>query len=137
MFEIKINNVKNSDIKRYQRKNTNTHHNFADILNTDNVLSEDISTKEIFNLQNTYISNYVSNEECDKYRANEILYCLKKIRDNIVLNDLSEKEYEELKNILNIARFNSSDNELNEILNDIELRAEVEIAKYQYATQKI
>ena len=62
--------------------------------------------------------------------ANDILDRLDELRSGILLGKFPKEQLAELAQKLRQKRLQSSDPELNEIIQEIELRAEVEVAKY-------
>ena len=66
-----------------------------------------------------------------KNRANLILDKLEDIRMGLLLGEIPKSNLEELSKVLEVARENSVDSKLLEIIDDIELRAKIEIAKLE------
>ena len=69
-----------------------------------------------------------------KNRANLILDKLEDIRMGLLLGQIPKTNLEELSKILILARENSIDSNLLEIIEDIELRAKIELAKLEIKT---
>ena len=65
-----------------------------------------------------------------KQRADEILKQLDKVKLGILRGDLPKSNLEELSRIISRSRENDIDPKLSEILDEIYLRAQVELAKY-------
>jgi len=69
-----------------------------------------------------------------KNRANLILDKLEDIRMGLLMGQIPKSNLEELSKILILARENSIDANLLEIIEDIELRAKIELAKLEIIT---
>ena len=69
-----------------------------------------------------------------KSRANLILDKLEDIRMGLLMGQIPKSNLEELSKILILARENSIDSNLSEIIEDIELRAKIELAKLEIIT---
>ena len=69
-----------------------------------------------------------------KSRANLILDKLEDIRMGLLMGQIPKSNLEELSKILILARENSIDSNLLEIIEDIELRAKIELAKLEIKT---
>ena len=69
-----------------------------------------------------------------KNRANLILDKLEDIRMGLLMGQIPKSNLEELSKILILARENSIDSNLLEIIEDIELRAKIELAKLEIKT---
>ena len=72
-----------------------------------------------------------TDERGAKKRANLILDKLEDIRMGLLMGQISKSNLEELSKILIVARENSIDANLLEIIEDIELRAKIELAKLE------
>tara|TARA_B100001093_G_scaffold101810_1_gene94037 strand:+ start:394 stop:810 length:417 start_codon:yes stop_codon:yes gene_type:complete len=72
-----------------------------------------------------------TNERGAKNRANLILDKLEDIRMGLLMGQIPKSNLEELSKILIVARENSIDASLLEIIGDIELRAKIELAKLE------
>ena len=72
-----------------------------------------------------------TNERGAKNRANLILDKLEDIRMGLLMGQISKSNLEELSKTLIVARENSIDANLLEIIEDIELRAKIELAKLE------
>ena len=75
-----------------------------------------------------------TDERGAKNRANLILDKLEDIRMGLLLGQIPKTNLEELSQILILARENSIDSNLLEIIEDIELRAKIELAKLEIKT---
>ena len=75
-----------------------------------------------------------TDERGAKNRANLILDKLEDIRMGLLLGQIPKTNLEELSKILILARENSIDSNLLEIIEDIELRAKIELAKLEIKT---
>ncbi len=72
-----------------------------------------------------------TDERGAKNRASLILDKLEDIRMGLLLGQIPKSNLEELSKILRVARENSVDSNLLEIIDDIELRAKIELAKLE------
>ena len=77
------------------------------------------------------ITDANKDERSAKNRANSILDKLEDIRMGLLLGQIPKSKLEELSKILKVARENSVDSNLLEIIDDIELRAKIELAKLE------
>ena len=75
-----------------------------------------------------------TDERGAKNRANLILDKLEDIRMGLLMGQIPKSNLEELSKILILARENSIDSNLLEIIEDIELRAKIELAKLEIIT---
>ena len=75
-----------------------------------------------------------TDERGAKNRANLILDKLEDIRMGLLMGQIPKSNLEELSKILILARENSIDSNLLEIIEDIELRAKIELAKLEMTT---
>ena len=75
-----------------------------------------------------------TDERGAKNRANLILDKLEDIRMGLLMGQIPKSNLEELSKILIVARENSIDANLLEIIEDIELRAKIELAKLEMIT---
>ena len=75
-----------------------------------------------------------TDERGAKNRANLILDKLEDIRMGLLMGQIPKSNLEELSKILIVARENSIDANLLEIIEDIELRAKIELAKLEMGT---
>ena len=75
-----------------------------------------------------------TDERGAKNRANLILDKLEDIRMGLLMGQIPKSNLEELSKILILARENSIDSNLLEIIEDIELRAKIELAKLEITT---
>ena len=73
-------------------------------------------------------------ERSARNRANLILDKLEDIRMGLLMGQIPKSNLEELSKILIVARENSIDANLQEIIEDIELRAKIELAKLEMTT---
>ena len=72
-----------------------------------------------------------TDERGAKNRANLILDKLEDIRMGLLMGQIPKSNLEELSKILILARENALDSNLSEIIEDIELRAKIELAKLE------
>jgi MoaA/NifB/PqqE/SkfB family radical SAM enzyme len=77
------------------------------------------------------ITDDTKDERGAKNRANLILNKLEDIRMGLLLGEIPKSNLEELSKVLEVARENSVDSKLLEIIDDIELRAKIELAKLE------
>ena len=75
-----------------------------------------------------------TDERGAKNRANLILDKLEDIRMGLLMGQIPKSNLDELSRILIVARENSIDANLLEIIEDIELRAKIELAKLEMTT---
>ena len=75
-----------------------------------------------------------TDERGAKNRANLILDKLEDIRMGLLMGQIPKSNLDELSRILIVARENSIDANLLEIIEDIELRAKIELAKLEMGT---
>ena len=75
-----------------------------------------------------------TDERGAKNRANLILDKLEDIRMGLLMGQIPKSNLDELSRILMVARENSIDANLLEIIEDIELRAKIELAKLEMTT---
>ena len=75
-----------------------------------------------------------TDERGAKNRANLILDKLEDIRMGLLMGQIPKSNLEELSKILILARENSIDSNLLEIIEDVELRAKIELAKLEIKT---
>ena len=75
-----------------------------------------------------------TDERGAKNRANLILDKLEDIRMGLLMGQIPKSNLDELSRILIVARENSIDANLLEIIEDIELRAKIELAKLEIKT---
>ena len=75
-----------------------------------------------------------TDEKGAKNRANFILDKLEDIRMGLLMGQIPKSNLEDLSKILIVARKNSIDSNLLEIIEDIELRAKIELAKLEMTT---
>ena len=80
------------------------------------------------------ITDDTKDERGAKNRANLILDKLEDIRMGLLLGEIPKSNLEELSKVLEVARENSVDSKLLEIIDDIELRAKIELAKLEVIT---
>ena len=75
-----------------------------------------------------------TDERGAKNRANLILDKLEDIRMGLLMGQIPKSNLEELSKILIVARENSIDSNLLQVIEDIELRAKIELAKLEIIT---
>ena len=75
-----------------------------------------------------------TDERGAKNRANLILDKLEDIRMGLLMGQIPKSNLEELSKILAVARERSIDSSLLEIIEDVELRAKIELAKLEMGT---
>lgn len=67
-------------------------------------------------------------------RADTLLDKLDELRHGLLMGTLTRSQLAELERLVSVRRGDVDDPQLNELLDDIDLRVQVEIAKYEYET---
>jgi hypothetical protein len=67
-------------------------------------------------------------------RADTLLDKLDELRHGLLMGSLTRSQLAELERLVSIRRGDVDDPQLNALLDDIDLRVQVEIAKYDYQT---
>jgi MoaA/NifB/PqqE/SkfB family radical SAM enzyme len=109
--------------------------NFDSLLISEQKIDAVASTNRISSVDAVVSMQEITDDNKDergaKNRANLILDKLEDIRMGLLLGEIPKSNLEELSKVLKVARENSVDSKLLEIIDDIELRARIEIAKLE------
>ena len=109
--------------------------NFDSLLMSEQKIDPVASTNRISSLDAVIGMQEITDDNKDergaKNRANLILDKLEDIRMGLLLGEIPKSNLEELSKVLRVARENSVDSKLFEIIDDIELRAKIELAKLE------
>jgi MoaA/NifB/PqqE/SkfB family radical SAM enzyme len=109
--------------------------NFDSLLISEQKIDAVASTNRISSVDAVVSMQEITDDNKDergaKNRANLILDKLEDIRMGLLLGEIPKSNLEELSKVLKVARENSVDAKLLEIIDDIELRAKIELAKLE------
>lgn len=109
--------------------------NFDSLLISEQKIDPVASTNRISSVDAVVGMQEITDDNKDergaKNRANLILDKLEDIRMGLLLGEIPKSNLEELSKVLREARENSVDSKLLEIIDDIELRAKIELAKLE------
>jgi MoaA/NifB/PqqE/SkfB family radical SAM enzyme len=109
--------------------------NFDSLLISEQKIDAVASTNRISSVDAVVSMQEITDDNKDergaKNRANLILDKLEDIRMGLLLGEIPKSNLEELSKVLKVARENSVDSKLLEIIDDIELRAKIELAKLE------
>ena len=109
--------------------------NFDSLLISEQKIDPVASTNRISSVDAVVGMQEITDDNKDergaKNRANLILDKLEDIRMGLLLGEIPKSNLEELSKVLEVARENSVDSKLLEIIDDIELRAKIELAKLE------
>jgi MoaA/NifB/PqqE/SkfB family radical SAM enzyme len=109
--------------------------NFDSLLISEQKIDPVASTNRISSVDAVVGMQEITDDNKDergaKNRANLILDKLEDIRMGLLLGEIPKSNLEELSKVLKVARENSVDSKLLEIIDDIELRAKIELAKLE------
>ena len=109
--------------------------NFDSLLMSEQKIDSVASTNRISSVDAVVGMQEITDDNKDerdaKNRANLILDKLEDIRMGLLLGEIPKSNLEELSKVLKVARENSVDSKLLEIIDDIELRAKIELAKLE------
>ena len=109
--------------------------NFDSLLISEQKIDPVTSTNRISSVDAVVGMQEITDDNKDergaKNRANLILNKLEDIRMGLLLGEIPKSNLEELSKVLKVARENSVDSKLLEIIDDIELRAKIELAKLE------
>ena len=109
--------------------------NFDSLLISEQKIDPVASTNRISSVDAVVAVQEITGDNKDergaKNRANLVLDQLEDIRMGLLLGEIPKSNLEELSKVLEVARENSVDSKLLEIIDDIELRAKIEIAKLE------
>ncbi len=138
MFEVsKIGKAQETKSKKSAKSTSGS--NFADYLgNVDKPQTNTLSATSGVNIANAiFAAQTITTEEEQKRKKQSIkrgfslIEKLEDIRDAILLNDFSKEKLIEISRFVKNAQESSQDGTLNEIIAEIELRVEVELAKLE------
>ena len=111
---------------------------FDSLLTSEQKIDSVAATNRISSVDSVVALQEITGDNTDergaKNRANLILDKLEDIRMGLLLGQIPKTNLEELSKILILARENSIDSNLLEIIEDIELRAKIELAKLAIKT---
>ena len=109
--------------------------NFDSLLVSEQKIDPVASTNRISSVDAVVGMQEITDDNKDergaKNRANLILDKLEDIRMGLLLGEIPKSNLEELSKVLKVARENLVDTKLLEIIDDIELRAKIELAKLE------
>ena len=109
--------------------------NFDSLLISEQKIDPVASTNRISSVDAVVAMQEITADNKDetraKNRASLILDKLEDIRMGLLLGQIPKSNLEELSKILKVARENSVDSNLLEIIDDVELRAKIELAKLE------
>jgi hypothetical protein len=109
--------------------------NFDSLLVSEQKIDPVASTNRISSVDAVVAMQEITADNKDetraKNRASLILDKLEDIRMGLLLGQIPKSNLEELSKILKVARENSVDSNLLEIIDDVELRAKIELAKLE------
>ena len=109
--------------------------NFDSLLISEQKIDPVASTNRVSSVDAVVAMQEIAADNKDetraKNRASLILDKLEDIRMGLLLGQIPKSKLEELSKILKVARENSVDSNLLEIIDDVELRAKIELAKLE------
>jgi hypothetical protein len=122
-----------SGVKRSKGVSKGTNGGFGSLLVSDSKLESVSSTGRISAVDSIISIQEISAESNGKNnaqkRASKMLEKLEDIRVGLLLGEIPRSNLEELSEVVRSTREESIDSNLSEILDDIELRARIELAK--------
>jgi hypothetical protein len=131
-----------SDLKKLRRKNAAGETSFADILNAASETDETASTGDISapsSVGNMLALQEISEEELARQktvqRGKTLLDSLEKLRQQLLIGVVPARTLHDLNRQLSLQKQQISDPHLLSVIEDIELRAAVELAKLQMAAK--
>ena len=108
---------------------------FDSLLTSEQKIDSVAATNRISSVDSVVALQEITGDNRDeggaKSRANLILDKLEDIRMGLLMGQIPKSNLEELSKILIVARENSIDSNLLEVIEDIELRAKIELAKLE------
>ena len=108
---------------------------FDSLLTAEQKIGSVAATNRISSVDSVVALQEITGDNRDeggaKSRANLILDKLEDIRMGLLMGQIPKSNLEELSKILIVARENSIDSNLLEVIEDIELRAKIELAKLE------
>lgn len=136
---FRIDNVKKSSdaVKTKSIKSTSLGENFADYLKSNNVDNRnDVNTtSSVTTAGAIFAAQMIDDDEERQIRkklvkkANTLLDNLEEIRQEIIFGEVSKEKLIEISRLVKQKEVDTSDEKLRDILAEIELRVEVELAK--------
>ena len=122
-----------SGVTRSKGVSKGTNGGFGNLLVSDSKL-DSVSASERVSAVDTIVSIQEISAESDgkngaRKRASRMLEKLEDIRVGLLLGEIPRSNLEELSKVVSSTRENFLDSNLSEILDDIELRARIELAK--------
>jgi hypothetical protein len=122
-----------SGVKRSKGVSKGTNRDFGSLLVSDSKL-ESVSSSGRISAVDSIVSIQEISVESDgknnaQKRASKMLEKLEDIRVGLLLGEIPRSNLEELSKVVRSTREESIDSNLSEILDDIELRARIELAK--------
>ncbi len=125
-------------VKRASGKRGVVSSDFDTLLTSEQKIDAVAATNRISSVEAVVALQEITGDNTDergaKNRANLILDKLEDIRMGLLMGHIPKSNLEELSKILILARENSIDSNLLEIIEDIELRAKIELAKLEIIT---
>ena len=127
-----------SSVKRSSGSRGVANSDFDSLLISEQKIDAVAATNRISSVDAVVALQEITGDDTDekgaKNRANLILDKLEDIRMGLLMGQIPKSNLEELSKILILARENSIDSNLLEIIEDIELRAKIELAKLEIIT---
>ncbi len=133
VFEVKkIREL--SELKK--KKKVQLGSGFSDFLNSSVEEKEEVAqvanssaVANLFFLQEAEASTLQKQRSIN--RGSDILNKLEEFKNNLLNGEINKSKLEEIKNRLSLERAKTQDNKLEALIDEIELRAHVELAKYE------
>ena len=136
---FKVDNIKKTSdsIKTKSIKSASLGENFADYLKSGNINDSNgvSAASSLTSVGAIFVTQMVDDEEERQIRkkiikkANTLLDNLEEIRQEIIFGSVSKEKLIEISRLVKQKDVETSDQKLKEILEEIELRVEVELAK--------
>lgn len=136
---FRIDNIKKSSesVKTKSTKGISSGENFADYLKSGNINNKtEINTSSSITTTGAIFAAQMIDDEEEKQikkklikKANTLLDNLEEIRQEIIFGAVSKEKLIEISRLVKQRNVDTSDEKLKEILAEIELRVEVELAK--------
>ena len=127
-----------SGVKRSSGSRGVANSDFDSLLISEQKIDAVATTNRISSVDAVVALQEITGDDTDekgaKNRANFILDKLEDIRMGLLMGQIPKSNLEDLSKILIVARKNSIDSNLLEIIEDIELRAKIELAKLEMTT---
>lgn len=129
---VKIENnaaVQKATLRRIAKSGSSNVSEFSDTLNAMDSAQETSQVSSTSPLNSLLFLQEVNERETAKEHGNKILDFLDRIRVNLLTGDVNEQNLMSLKSYINISRTQYSDPKIRGILDEIEQRANIELAK--------